>query len=320
MFLSKYLPVNIKRVNAAVYTQGGVFPADLLKKAAEALSSGNTTGGEVVVEDGTVTFAQNPEIRWSIPDIYLAHESLMTAQENNFSFYVVNDKQNVPQLFVSKEFKKHRLLVSALSFNTVIVTKPELVKRVSVMIDGHFDSAYCMNVFNMIEQIESGNPHYMEALIWGRDTEDECMIVNPITTLYAEDNNIYSKDVIEDYRTLLADPTADTEYVMVEKDMFARKNVTGYQPVSIPFAKSIVSLYDKILQKKNNYLCICGEDYETYYYVSTNWRYLVNAQTLECVVVLNTNIRKMLQSFVANGTNPVNELTLCWLVASKEPT
>lgn len=318
MFYSRYLPVNIKRKNAGVYTENGFFPAELLQMAETALTNREKASPEVIVEDGVVTFVNNPEYKWSTPDVYLACESLRIAQQENFSFYIVANKEDIPQLFVSKAFKQHRILVNAMNFRTCLVTKPNLIKRVAAMIDGKYDESYCYDVFDVIDHIERGNSRYLDAIICQRDTEDEAMIVNPVTTLYAEDNFIYSKDVIEEYRRLLENPEAETEYVKIEQDLFVRKNVTGYQPVTPAFAKSIVQLYDKLLEKKNNYLYVNGDDYEVYLYISTNWRYLVNARTLECIVLQNSNVSKLVQSYITDGSTPVSKLKLCWMLASEE--
>lgn len=320
MFFSKYLPVNIKRKNAAVFTKWCIYPADLLVMAKAALADKVGLNTDVVLEDGMITFPQHPEIKWSLPEVYLAYEAYETAVENNFSFYVVNNKDSIPQLLVSKPFKNHRLLVNAMTFESIIVTKPNLVKRISAMIDCKYESRYCMDVFEVIERIEAGSPNFLDAIICERDTEEENMVVNPVTTLYADDNIYYDKAFIEDCRTLLHDPTAVVETAELSGNAFQHKGLKGFASLSTPFVKSLVELYDRITAKKCNYLYLTGDDCDTHYYVSTNWRYLVNARTLECVVVQNVNLKKLLQSYVAKGNVPVADLTLCWMIATKEPT
>lgn len=320
MYLSKYLPVNIKRKNAAVHSQDKVFPAELLRTARSALRDDDGLGTAVVIENGLVTFPDAPQYQWSIPEVYLACEAMDVAEDNNFSFYVVSDKEGIPQLFVSKAFKQHRLLVNALTFRTVLVTDAKLVRRISAMIDRQFENVYCIHLFDVIDALENGATDYLDAVIYDRGGNDETMIVNPITTMHAEDNVYYSKEVIDEYRLLLKDPEAkDTEYVHIVDDMFERKNCKGFTPVSSRHAKAMVELYDKLMTKKCNYECLMGTDHDCYYYVSTNWRYLVNANTFKCVIVKNSNLKKMLQSFVTRGEVPVAELNLLWLVAVEEP-
>lgn len=319
MYLSKYLPVNIKRRNAAVHTQDCIYPVELLCKARAALRDGVGLGTEVLLENGVVTFPEDQQHHWSIPDVYLACEAMDVAEDNNFSFYVVSNKQGIPQLFVSKVFRQSRLLVNAMSFRTVLVTDSKLVRRISSMIDRQFENSYCMNLFDVVDALENGATNYLDAIVVDRGGDDETMIVNPITTMYAEDNIYYSKEVLEEYRALLKNPESETEYVQIEDDMFARKNVTKQTPVSGKHAKSMVDLYDRLMAKKCNYTSLVGADYECYYYVSTNWRYLVHASTFKCVVVKNANLKRMLQSFVAHGTVPVSDLNLLWLVAVGEP-
>ncbi|MCM1235271.1 MAG: hypothetical protein NC489_34655 [Ruminococcus flavefaciens] len=274
---------------------------------------------KVLLENNMVTFAEEPEYKWTIPDVYLACEALHSAEENNFSFYTVSNKEGIPQLFVSKAFKQCRLLVNALTFRTVLVTKPNLVRRISVMIDMKYSNFYCMNLFDVISELENGASNYLDAIIVGRDTDDETMIVNPITTLYSDDNIYYAREMVEEYRTILSKSGEETEYVELADDMIRRKNVENFTPISTAHAKNMVELYDKLLAKKCNYVDLVGDDYETHFYVSTNWRYLVSATTFECVVVTNINIKKLLQSYVAQSTTPVSDLTLCWMTARTEP-
>ena len=314
MFRSKYLPVNVKRCNSAVYTTTNCYPTDLLLQAEEALSHGKGLGTTVLLEDNNVTFVGSPEISWTVPDVYLACESLHVAENNN---YTVCDKEGVPQLFISKAFKKHRLVVLAFTFETVLVTKANLLKRVASMIDHTYDHNFCINFFYTVAALEDNKNKYLSGIIVGRDTEDEAMIVNPITTLYADNNIIYDKQVIEDYRTLLECPTAVCECVEIVDDLFQRKGRINFTPVTKQHAKEMVELYDKMTAKKNNYIDLQNGTYDTLYYVSSNLRYLVNAQTFECVVVKNAYIKRLLQKYVNQGSTTL-DLIFCWRMANVE--
>lgn len=318
MFISKYLPVNIRRVNAAVYTQNNVFPADLLVKAKAALT-GDSTVNDVLVEENGVTFVEHPTIHWSIPDIYLACEAYEAAFANDFSFYTVRNKEGVPQLFISKYFKGSRLLINALTFQTILVRTPSLVKRISSMVDKQFDTAYCVTIFNVIEDLEAGSTRYLDAIIVDRGTETETMIVNPVTTLFADDNVYYGVELIEDFRTLLEDPTAEVDTYHIEDNMYIRNERVGYQPLPHTHVQNMVKLYDRLCAKKCNYVDLIGDDCDTHFFVSTNWRYLVNARTFECLIIYNANLKKLLQSYVSAGKTPVDQLIMCWELAKTEP-
>jgi hypothetical protein len=94
MFLSTYLPVNVRRTNCAIYSNEKVFPEDKLVKAYQYITDVPVDG--VVMEDGFITFIDAPEIRWTLPEIYLAYEAYKTAVENNFSFYIVSNDEGIP--------------------------------------------------------------------------------------------------------------------------------------------------------------------------------------------------------------------------------
>lgn len=314
MFYSKYLPVNVKRQNSAVYTTSECYPADLLLKAEEALSTGKGLGSSVVVDDNNVSFISDPNIRWTVPDVYLACNALHTAEQNNFSYYTVCDEYGTPQLFISKAFKKHRVIVLAFTFQSIIITKPNLLKRAASMIDHTYPHIFCVNFFQTVQALEANCNKYLSGIIVDRDTEDEAMIVSPMTTSYADDNIIYDKQVIEDYRKLLADENAVTETVMIQGKFFARKNVTGFEPVTRQHASDMVTLYDNLSSKKNNYTDLVNTTHDTLLYVSTNLRYLVHAKTFECVVIKNMYVKRLLQQYLEHPATTL-DLMFCWEMA-----
>lgn len=312
MFYSKYLPVNIKRRNAAVYSQKENYPADLLLKAEAALRTGYGLNSQVLIEDNVVTFVECKGIHWSIPDIYLACEAYHAAEDNDFSFYVVTDIAGIPQLFISKAFKKHRLMVNAHTFESIVVTREDLVKRVATLIDHQYSFEYCMDFFKTVKDIDDNKGRYVEAIILDRYSEDESLLVSPLISLYAEDNNLYSKEVINDFRLILERPNANCEYVEAVGDKLYRKNVSGFQPVTKLWAQQVVDMYDKCKAKKNNYITLSDPEFEARYYVSSNFRYMVNARNFEYRVITNQYSKRLLQLYAANGGAELDCLNYCW--------
>lgn len=312
MFYSKYLPVNIKRRNAAVYSPKASYSVDLLLKAEAALRTGYGLNSVVLIEDNMVTFVECRGLHWSIPDVYLACEALHAAEDNDFSFYVVSDDNGVPQLFISKAFKKHRILVNAHTFESIIVTREDLVKRVATLIDHTYSFQYCMDFFTTIRDVDDNKGKYIDAIIVDRYSDDESMVVSPLLSLYAEDNSIYSKEVIADYRTLLAKPNAVCEYVEVQGDKLGRKNAINFTPITKQWAQQIVDMYDKCKSKKNNYITLCDDSCEAQYYVSSNFRYLVSAKTFEYRIITNVFTKNLLQKYAVKGCVDLASLRYCW--------
>lgn len=312
MFFSKYIPVNIRRSSAAIHHPNGVFPVDYLLQAEAALSCDFGLNKNVIVQDGIVTFPMNPNLRWTIPDIYLACEAYHTAYDNNFSFYTVTSDNKHPQLFVSKSFKGHRVLVNAHTFESLILTKPNIIKRVASMIDHHYSFQYCMDFFNTAKALESNNGKFLDAIIVDRESADETMIVSPLMSMYANDNIYYPKQLLDEYFALLINPNTETELAEVEGDVIKRKNVVNYEPVTLVFARELIETYQKLLNGKSNYLTLCDESYESCYYLSTNFRYLVNARTFEVRIIENMNMKQQLMEFAAVGKAPLQSLDYCW--------
>ena len=318
MFYSTYLPVNIGRKNEYVYSDTECYPVEYLKLAKEALTSNTSCNGRVVISNGIVSFIDRDDFCWSIPNVYLAWEAYDCAVRNNFSFYTVCNQKGIPQLFISKEFKRTRILVSAFTFKSIIVRSTKLIRKIAGMIDHKYSNLFCMNLFDVINKVEHGSNRFLEALIIERDTIDQSMIVNPMLTLYSETTVDYSGELIEEMRQIINGETDRTESLHRENHTIVRHDLSYWPPMSEEHCRDIIALYDKMLLKKNNYIVLNGDDCEPYLYVSTNWRYLVNAATLECIVIKNSYLKKLLQYYASCDTTPVSALNTCWALAMTE--
>lgn len=319
MFYSNYLPVNVKRANAAVYTEAGVYPANLLALAKQALTCNDNANGQVVLrDDGYITFTEHSEHTWPIPDVYMACEAMDMAEKNNFSYYAILDSSGIPQLFVSKAFKSSRILVNALTMQTVLVTKTNLVRKISCMIDKRFSSSYCLNLFQVISNLEKGATKYLDALILDRGTQDETLMVSPVTTMYSDVTDMYGADLIDEFRQILSGEVTETDSVQAVEGGITRNELSYWGVMSMEHIKLMCSTYDKLLAKKSNYLSLSDENYNFCYFISTNWRYLVNAKTFECLTIKNVNFRSLLQTYAASDTTPASDLNMLWMLAKTE--
>lgn len=317
MYISNYLPVNMRRTNCAVYSNEKSFPEERLL-AAYSFLTGHPIDG-VLLTDGNITFIDSPETVWTIPEVYLAYEAYNAAAVNNFSFYVVKDEMDIPQLYVSKAFKGHRVLVNAFTMHSIVLTKKQLVDKAASIIDKTFNSHYCFDLFNTLLAIEQGNAKFLPALIVNRDTDDEYMAVSPLTTVMSEMTTTYGKDLICEFKQVAEDHNVVTESVKFEKNRFVRTDLPhSWQPLSIEHVNNMINLYDRIQAKKSNYVELNNEDHEPELFFSTNYRYLVNARTFECVVIKNQHTKALLTTMATYNTVPADKLRLAWLLAKTE--
>lgn len=312
MFHSKYLPVNLFRENASVHSFKTIYPADLLTLAHEALENDSSADGKVTITSGKVSFLEHPEIVWTVPEIYLAWEAYQTGIENKFSYYVVNSPAGTPALYVSREFKKSRIIVCPYNYRSLILTKPQQLKKVSVMIDKTYPIYYCTDMFNVFANLESHTNDYLDAIIVDRDNSDESLVVSPITALYTEHFTIYSKALLDDYRKIIADHSVITELAAYKNGMLVRQNLKGDYAISEDYAKVLLETYEKAYAKKSNYVEIMDGNFNTIYYVSTNWKYLVDASTFEVVVINGENTRNLVKSCVKEKTVSRDLLYTVW--------
>lgn len=316
MFISTYIPVNVNRTNCAVYSESKVFPREKLVAAADKLQGNNPAG--VILEEGIISFIDDPSVQWTVAEVYLAYKTLKVAEENDFGFYMVRDVNNILQLFVSKSFKRSRILINAFNMQSVLLTKANLVAKAASIIDKTYNTAYCSNLFNTLRDIENGAAKFLSAVLVYRDTPDEIMCVNPLTTLMSDTTVMYPAEMIEELRKLLENPEYESPMVKVENGKYVHESYQNYEPMKEAFVKELVATYDKVRARKSNYIPLCDETAETRLYFSTNHRYLVNAATFECLIIKNQHTKMYLEYLATKPAISRDQLDLVWMLAKTE--
>lgn len=316
MFISTYIPVNMKRSNCAVYSEEKVFSEEKLVAAYSYLKGDEVV--DVTYNNEYVSFTSSPDIRWTIPEVYLAYEAYRQASINDFSYYVVKNKEGIPQLFVSKSFKGHRLLVNAFSMRTVLLGKVQLVNKAASLIDKVISNIQAINIFDTLSSIEEGRAKFLSAVLVGRSTADESLAINPMTTLYSESIEDYPHELIQEFEILLKGDVTETESLLVVNNLVTHKELKHWPPMKMDHVGSIVELYYKTLEKKSNYVPIYDPNWTPKLYFSTNKRYLVNANTFECVVIVNQHTKDLLWCLAEKRVNSSDQLHLAWMLAKTE--
>lgn len=318
MYTSTYVPVNMHRLNCAVYSNEKVFPEKKLLKAYEKVS-GNGDGAGVVYSNGVVSFMDEPNVYWSLPEIYLAYNAYQQALKNNFSFYTATNKLGVPQLYISKAFKGCRILIDAYSMKSILLQNPQLVAKATSLIDKKLTNIETVDIFKAMSAIENGSGKFLPGLIVGRDSDDEFMVVSPIMTPWTENMAIYGMDYVAEIEELLATGQDQVgSAIRSEAGILYENMLNSLPPMPYDVANYIVSLAGKIKEKKSNYVELQDEDYVVHLYFSTNQRYLVNAQTFECVVIKNQHIKSLLTHYASQNNTPRDQLHMAWALAKTE--
>lgn len=316
MFYSRYLPVHVKsKHECTVYTADKRFPAELLEQAYAFANNIESTSNNALMKEGVITFKSNPEFMWTLSEVVMAYEALQIARDCNFSYLPAYNKQGMPMLFISTRFNNARILVDAFTMRSVVVSKPSLVKKLSSMINGKFNDMYMLNFFKMVCAIESGRHTYLEGVIMDRYGDDPMLIVNPLMDINYENMYGYGLDCLEEYEQLVYNQVEETESFKTDGCHIYDKRFPKELPITVEYAHSLIELRDRLLEKKTDYIGMCDEDYKQYLYMSTNFRYLVNAATFECVTIENANLRDWIRSYAQNNTNPVSTLSQLWEMA-----
>lgn len=318
MFLSTYVPVNMHRMNCAVYSNEKSFPEEKLLSAYAMVNGENAEG--VYMRDSCVMFIDDPTIHWTLPEIYLAYEAYRQAKLSNFSYYAAKDKNGIPQLYISKSFRGHRLLVNAFSMHTILLGNTQLVAKAASLIDKTLTNRDSVDLFNTMVAIESGSSKFLPACIVYRDTADEYMAVSPIMTPGAAINTMYGSDEMEEIVHLYngKEPLDGFSYVKTANGDFHRTDVNTDAVLPGDVARYLVDVYSRAKEKKSNYVELRNENFVVEMYFSTNHRYLVNARTFECIVIKNQHVKTLLTAYAKQYTISSDQLQLAWMLAKTE--
>lgn len=315
MFYSTYVPVNVNRVNCAIYSAEKVFDKEHLLQAYDFLTGKNTTNG-IVRTPECISFVDEPSIQWSMPEVFLAYEALQVAEKNKFSFFTIKDTNSIPQLFVSKAFAGQRILVNALTNRSILLTNPQYVSKVASMIDKSYSYVYCQGLYSVLESISEGSNRYLDAVLIGAGSKDEYMALNHYTISHGNVINYVGADVIEELREVLDSGVSNETFAIADGNV-RRLDLSYWPSLLISQARTLVSSYDKCISKKLNYVAIRNDDMVDGLYISTNGKYLVHAETLECVPISNAQVRELLYVMMHKDTNPNYDLDWIWRLANK---
>lgn len=314
MYTSKFIPVKVQSVNeTTVYSAGKVFPANLLDQAHAFATGEGDDGNNVVVKEGVYTFLSNPEYLWTLADIVQAYDSLRVARENKFSFYIVYNNQKIPNLFISSRFDTCRILVDAFTYRSVMVSDQQLVRKLSSMIGGSYEDSYLYNLFKMILAKESGRNRYLDGIICKRYQDDAYLTINPLMDINVNNGPWYDLTEIEELRSIVYSDVQETETFKVEGSLIKKKDVVAFTPVGMEYANFLISLCDRLLEKKTDYIELVDESTcEPYLYLSTNFKYLVKANTFECATIHNLYLRDWILSYTRQDYIPRATMDKMW--------
>lgn len=316
MYQSTYIPVNMKRPDCAVYSKTNKFPEDRLIRAYKYISGEKVTG--LSMDENFVVFLDDQTIRWTIPEIMQAYYAYTTAADNSFSYYTINGDDGVPHLFVSKVFRSHRILVNALTMQSVILSNRQHISKVASLINKTVGTVFCYNLFRVISSLEENKGRFLTSLIVYRDTQDEAVVLSPITSEDTGNGFMIGIEVIEDWRNIIDNKLTEGDLFTFDGSVFTHKILTTYEPVSLQYVQYAISQYDRAKSKKSNYIDLENQNYHTMYFYSTNQRYLVNAKTLECLIVSNRIIKKQLNDCAAKAFSSNDKLLSLWLSAQED--
>lgn len=299
MYTSRFLPVKVQSASeAAVHTAECIYPWKLLEEAHDHLT-GVTQSSNVILSNNNIRFASDPDIRWFMCDVVNAYEYFLTAKNNKFSFFPIYSTKGVASLYVSTIFKNTRLLVDAYSMSTVLVTKQQLIKKLSSMIDQRYEVSLLLDIFRYARLLESGSKNFLDAWLVNPLSEEGYVAVNPVTALYTDNTLWYAQDVLEEIESIVKGECDETDTFILQANCIDRKDLSYWTPMSMDWCKYIVETWRKLESRSRSYIPLALNDtYEPACYCSTDFCHVVRASTGEHVTVKNKNFKDTLRACV----------------------
>lgn len=314
MFRSTYIPVK-QDDKCGVYFSTKYFDGERLQKAATMLQNKEESADGMYLSAGNVYFDDDPELVWPVFEIYMAYKFMTVAENTGFWYSVICDDTDIPQLFLSIQFHGRCVLVNALTDHSLVLKQKAHIASVQMLVGKKCRYVYLQRLFEMLEGIYNGTTQVLSAVRVSTPEGDQYMVTNPYTYPYSDEICSYAVEALEEIDSLLKGETRKTESFEIIAAGIRRIDSVEWPVIPRETAQIIIDTFNTIVENKSNYIAIYDDGFEDYLYWSTNKRYLVRADTLECVVVKNQQVKRLLTKVADDGANHAGHLDLIWRLA-----
>lgn len=314
MFHSTYIPVQ-QDGHDGIYHATKYFDGGRLKLAVQLLKNPGSEVEGVKISAGNVYFTDDKTLAWPVFEVFMAHNALKIAEESDFWFTPIKSKDDVIQLFISKQFHERCILVNALTMHSLLLKNKAHIQTLQNLKSGVRSYVYLQRLFIMLEGVDVGTMSILSAIRATTPDGEQYMVTNPYTYPFHDEIDSYSVEILEEFRQILKDKVRRTESFESSHGNIIRIDGAPFPVIPKDIASTLVKTYDTIVENKSNYIAVYNPDMEDYLYWSTNKRYLVRADTLECVIVKNDFVKKLLSTVADGGVNDPSHLDLIWRLA-----
>lgn len=315
MFRSTFIPT-MEDDTVGVFHTNKYFDFDHLVRAVQLLMSGEDSDDNGTHQHlGKVSFDDLPGQDWPIFEIFMANKVLSVATKTGFWFTPVRALQGTPCLFVSIPFNDNCVVINAMTSASIIVRDPLQTRAMQSLKSRATDYVYLQQVFDMLSRSEDPNVNVLKALKVTDLEGGSYMVVNLFTFPLASEIDSYGVEILEEMDSLLRGRARETESLVITPQGIKRKDLNYWPIIPRVTAQQIVDTYHEIVEQRSNYTPIYDINQEDYLYWSTNQRYLVRANTLECVVVNNQHLKNLLNLVADGGACDRGNLDVLWNLA-----
>jgi len=300
MKLAKYLPINIGCSNAAIYTATMTFPIKLLREAYSYIM-GDMSNLNITLNQGVLTFRTNPEYSWTIPEIVAAYNYYKVAKENDFSFipiYTADMKQ--PFALISSMVQGTRFVYLCMTGEALELRRKSYYQLFTQYTTAKCDPVDFYRLFQIIKDMTQHPKTYLDALISGRDQNEECMIMSPYKIKSYNNNTVFETEYYEELISINEENPEGKYFILVEDEIHSKDGCEIYTFDDVEYIKSV---HNKVYATKSNYYEIFIESNTDHprFYVSTDFKHIVDAYSFKYHTPNNAALLEYLYNITNQG-------------------
>lgn len=312
--MENYLPVYVGNRVQYIFANGKEYPVKLLTQVSELLS-GRPCSSVSIDENGDF-YVKESEDSWSKQEVELALAALEDSLLCDMWYVPILNKEGDRRLFISSKFgDSYRILVDTQSMERVVIKDQRIAACIHDLSRHRHPNHFLEDIFQAVCSKSVAEGHFLDMIIVNRGEPDEYVAMSPLLTRWYMNNPyINAEDFDEIEAALNGQPSND---FCVSKGNLYCAHITYWVPMSSAYTKKLFKRIRSLYKLRSSYKAVNDEvTGEPMFYVSSDFRHLVKASTLEHIVVKNVCILNQLKEVLLRGEVSLHEFCDLWRSAS----
>lgn len=315
-----YLPILSGSTVKYIYSGNATFPVSELLGAKTLLEGGEYSG--LSFDNNGNIMSSKCNASWSVPDIALALRAYEISESTGIYYMPIYDTYGFWRLLVSKKFDGHkRILVDSVRMTSVVVEDNYLADRLADLIYDKTPGYILSDIYKAVEKASSGKGDFLDAVVVNRggnsdSATPEYVAMSPLKTKYYDNVRFMYMNELHEYAG--AAVGNGTEDVYMKNNTVQHRLLTFWRPMSAKYLKYVLETVRRTYASKSDYYAVYSDvTGDPLLYVSTDYRHLVKATTLEHIAVSNVYLLNQLKEVCRKGEASMDSVHDIWDLAAK---